>query len=95
MDNIYTEKEVKAIFSEKLIKYIESLEEKGVQIIKKNVTIKRVSGVFKMNADFLAVEKTGISQKTRIIQMEDPAIEKDGALEDEVYTGEAQKTDGT
>ncbi len=35
MDNIYTEKEVKAIFSEKLIKYIESLEEKGVQIIKK------------------------------------------------------------
>ncbi len=48
-----------------------------------------------MNADFLAVEKTGISQKTRIIQMEDPAIEEDSALEDEVYAGEAQKTDGT
>lgn len=34
-DNIYTKEEVKKIFSEKLIKYIASLEEKGVQIMKK------------------------------------------------------------
>ena len=59
MDNIYTEKEVKAIFSEKLIKYIESLEEKGVQIIKKNVTINKNQKKWQMNMDFQIVEKTG------------------------------------
>lgn len=58
-DNIYTEKEVKAIFSEKLIKYIESLEEKGVQIIKKNVTINKNQKKWQMNMDFQIVEKTG------------------------------------
>ncbi len=94
-EKIYTKEQVKELFEEKIKKFIETLQEKGVQIVEKNVTIKRVSGVFKMNADFLAVEKTGISQKTRIIQMEDPAIEEDSALEDEVYAGEAQKTDGT
>lgn len=59
MDNIYTEKEVKAIFSEKLIKYIESLEEKGVQIIQKNVTINKNKKNWQMNMDFQIVEKTG------------------------------------
>ena len=59
MDNIYTEKEVKAIFSEKLIKYIESLEEKGVQIIKKNVTINKNQKKWQMNMDFQVIEKTG------------------------------------
>lgn len=58
-DNIYTEKEVKAIFSEKLIKYIESLEEKGVQIIKKNVTINKNQKKWQMDMDFQIVEKTG------------------------------------
>ena len=59
MDNIYTEKEVKAIFSEKLIKYIESLEETGVQILKKNVTINKNQKKWQMNMDFQIVEKTG------------------------------------
>lgn len=58
-DNIYTKEEVKIIFSEKLIKYIESLEEKGVQIIKKNVTINKNQKKWQMNMDFQIVEKTG------------------------------------
>ncbi len=58
-DNIYTKEEVKSIFSEKLIKYMESLEEKGVQIIQKNVTISKNKKNWQMNMDFQIVEKTG------------------------------------
>ncbi len=58
-DNIYTKEEVKKIFSEKLIKYIASLEEKGVQIIKKNVTINKGQKSWQMDMDFQVVEKTG------------------------------------
>ncbi len=60
-DNIYTKEEVKTIFSEKLIKYIAGLEEKGVQIIKKNVTINKNQKKWQMNMDFQIVEKTGKS----------------------------------
>lgn len=67
----YTKEQVKGLFEEKIQKFIETLQEKGVQIVEKNVTIKRVSGVFRMNADFLAIEKTGVSQKTRIAQVEE------------------------
>ena len=58
-DNIYTKEEVKKIFSEKLIKYIASLEEKGVQIMKKNVTINKGQKSWQMDMDFQVVEKTG------------------------------------
>ena len=58
-DNIYTKEEVKIIFSEKLIKYIASLEEKGVQITKKNVTINKGQKSWQMDMDFQVVEKTG------------------------------------
>ena len=57
--NIYTKEEVKKIFSEKLIKYIASLEEKGVQIMKKNVTINKGQKSWQMDMDFQVVEKTG------------------------------------
>lgn len=73
-EEIYTKEQVKELFEEKIQKFIETLQEKGVQIIEKNVTIKRASGTWKMDADFLAVEKTGISQKTRIIQIEDNSL---------------------
>ena len=58
-DNIYKKEEVKSIFSEKLIKYMQSLEEKGVQIIQKNVTINKNKKNWQMNMDFQIVEKTG------------------------------------
>lgn len=60
-DNRYTKEEVKNIFSEKLINFVASLEEKGVQIIKKNVTINKKNKTWQMNMDFQIVEKTGNS----------------------------------
>lgn len=73
-EEIYTKEQVKELFELKIQKFIETLQEKGVQIIEKNVTIKRASGIWKMDADFLAIEKTGISQKTGIIQIEDSSL---------------------
>lgn len=58
-DNIYTKEEIKNIFSEKLIKFIAGLEEKGVQIMKKNVTISKKSKKWQMNMDLQIVEQTG------------------------------------
>lgn len=60
-EKIYTKEEVKSIFSEKLIKFVVSLEEKGVQIIKKNVTINKIGGKWRMDMNFQIVEKTGES----------------------------------
>lgn len=58
-ENIYTKEEVKSLFSEKLNKFVKDLEEKGVQIIKKNVTISKKNKKWQMNMDFQIVEKTG------------------------------------
>lgn len=58
-DNTYTKEEVKTLFSEKLSKFVAGLEEKGVQIIKKNVTISKKNKKWQMNMDFQIVEKTG------------------------------------
>lgn len=80
-DKIYTRNEVKKLFEEKIKKFIETLEEKGVQIIEKNVTIDKVSGVWKMKVDFLAVEKTGTPRKTQIVQIQDTAPEEGPAEE--------------
>ena len=67
----YTKEEVKKIFEDKIQKFIETLQEIGVQIIEKNVTINKTSGVWKMKVDFLAVEKTGITEKTQLVQIEE------------------------
>ena len=66
---------------EKIIKFIETLEEKGVQIVEKNVTIDKVSGVWKMKVDFLAVEKTGTPRKTQIVQIQETEPEENPAQE--------------
>lgn len=70
-EKIYTKEEVKNIFENKIQKFIETLQEKGVQIIEKNVTINKTSGIWKMNVDFLAVEKTGAAQETHLVQVEE------------------------
>ncbi len=80
-DNIYTKEEVKTVFSEKLIKYIASLEEKGVQIIKKNVTINKNQKKWQMDMDFQIVEKTG----------KNVAVEPKMAAED-IPAGEERET---
>ena len=43
-------------------------------IIEKNVTINKVSGVWKMKVDFLAVEKTGTEKKTGLMQIEEGTV---------------------
>lgn len=60
-DTIYTKEEVKKLFSEKLSKFIAGLEEKGVQIIEKDVTINRKQKAWQMNVNLQIIEKTGKS----------------------------------
>lgn len=69
-EKVYTKEEIKELFEAKIQNFIESLQEKGVQIIEKNVTISKASAEWKMNVDFLAVEKTGIAKKTQLVQTE-------------------------
>lgn len=64
-ERVYTKEEVKELFEDRIQKFIESLQEKGVQIIEKNVTIDKNAGVWKMKVDLLALEKTGITKKTQ------------------------------
>ena len=70
-EKIYTKEEVKMPFEERLQKFIQTLQEKGVQIIEKNVTINKTSGVWKMKVDFLAEEKTGTAKRTTLMQIEE------------------------
>ncbi len=58
-DHIYTDGEIKRIFSEKLIKFVQGLEEKGVQIMKKNVTIDKKNKKWQMCVNLQIVEQTG------------------------------------
>ena len=76
-EKIYSQSEVKKLFEEKIQKFIETLQEKGVQIIEKNVTINKVSGVWKMKVDFLAIEKTGTERKTQLVQVEEAPQEEE------------------
>lgn len=76
-EKIYSQKEVKKLFEEKIQKFIETLQEKGVQIIEKNVTINKVSGVWKMKVDFQAIERTGTERKTQLVQVEEPSQQEE------------------
>lgn len=62
-NRIYTKEQVKEKFETKVQKFIQSLEEKGVQIIEKDVTINKTRGIWRLKVDFTADEKTGILQK--------------------------------
>ena len=51
----------------KVQKFIQSLEEKGVQIIQKDVKIVKDSVHYVMEADFVVVEKTGTLVATETV----------------------------
>ena len=70
-EGIYTKEEIKNKFEEKILKLIESLDEKGVQIIEKNVTIKKYKGKWKMQVDFTVTESAGKESKIEIAPLED------------------------
>lgn len=69
-EGIYTKEEIKNKFEEKIQKFIESLDEKGVQIIEKNVTIKKYKGVWKMKVDFTVAEPAGEERKIEMVPLE-------------------------
>ena len=69
-EKIYSKEEIKQIFEEKIQKFIQTLEEKGVQIIEKNVTIKKYKGTWKLKVDFTVTESAGILKKTEIKPLE-------------------------
>ena len=60
----YTLEEAKNELNKKLIAFIESLEEKGVQIIEKNVKIDTSGGSWVINGEFLVREPVGKSTAT-------------------------------
>ena len=55
----YTEEEMKAKLSENFEKFISGLQEKGVQIVEKDVKIEKGNLQWRATADFLVIEKTG------------------------------------
>jgi len=69
-ERTYTKEEIKGKFEEKIQKFIQTLEEKGVQIIEKNVTIKKYKGTWKMKVDFTITEPAGTERKTDIKPLE-------------------------
>lgn len=60
----YTLQEAKSVLNEKLMAFLTSLEEKGVQIIEKNVKIDTSGGSWVINGEFLVREPVGKSTAT-------------------------------
>ena len=60
----YTKEEAEILLNEKLIAFLASLEEKGVQIIEKNVKIDTNGGSWIISGEFLIQESAGISAAT-------------------------------
>lgn len=58
--------EVKELFSEKLNAFLATLQEKGVQIIQKNVKIDSNGGMWVLSGDFLVQEPAGVLVETVI-----------------------------
>lgn len=77
----HTEEEIRQIASENLLKFLKDLEEKGIQIIEKNVIIKKqeknyvVTGTIIVQESIVSYQPTEI--KNNIIQEEQTADESD------------------
>ena len=62
----YTEEEVKKVAEEHFLQYLSNLEEKGIQIMEKNVMIKRVNQNYLVSGTVTAVESIVSYQPTEI-----------------------------
>ncbi len=62
----YTDEELKKLLSSELDKFISDLEQKGVQIVEKNVRIEGKGEAMEMNGTLLAVKPTGVSSAIEI-----------------------------
>lgn len=72
---LYSREEIKTGFERKIQKFIQSLGEKGVQIIEKNVTINKNKGTWKMKADFTITQNTGVLRKSQKVLSENEQVE--------------------
>ncbi len=64
VEHIYTQEQVKEQFQEKLMRFYATLEEKGIQILDKDVKIDKNSGNWTLTAEFLVHESIGESVPT-------------------------------
>ena len=67
VEHEYTLKEAESLLKQKLATFLTSLEEKGVQIIEKDVKIDTDSNSWVIQGEFLVQEPVGISQETERI----------------------------
>lgn len=72
----YTLEEARELLNKKLNVFLTSLNEKGVQIIEKNVRIDTNSGMWVIDGDFLVREAAGESADTEIPEMTDTEPEQ-------------------
>ena len=69
MEYKYTEEEARAHLNQKLMDFLAELEEKGVQIIEKNVRIEKGSEAWALTGEFLVQEPVGKSAETERIEV--------------------------
>ncbi|MCM1063395.1 MAG: sporulation protein YqfD [Eubacterium sp.] len=72
----YTLEEAKTLLNEKISEYIESLEEKGVQIIEKDVRIDMNGDSWVVSGEFLVQEPAGLSVEIDRTETEAPEAEQ-------------------
>ena len=75
----YTKAEAKEILNERYQKFIQTLTEKGVQIIGKNVKIETTDSGWVLCGAFQVQEKTGIS-----VPIEEKTFEEEETVENEL-----------
>ena len=71
---IYSKDEIKNKFEEKIQKFIQTLEEKGVQIIEKNVTINKNKSTWTMKVTFTVTQNVGTPKKIDVSSYEESLI---------------------
>ncbi len=76
VEHLYSEEEAKALLAEKMSEFFSKCEEKGVQILEKNVTIDSRDDLWVLDADFMVREKVCLRQ-----EITEP--EADGTMEAE------------
>ena len=75
VEHIYTREEAECLLNEKLELFLSNLEEKGVQIIEKNVKIDTNGEIWTLEGDFLVEEQVGIN--VAITEQEESMGEKE------------------
>jgi len=78
-EGIYTEAEVKELAEEHFFQYLSNLEEKGIQIIEKNVMIKRVNQDYLVSGTIVAEESIVAYRPTENLSIDST----EGQIEDE------------